>query len=204
MARKDDAGNWIDGAGNHIPVKYVDPVAKKRDTLVEKLHRSAVQAQERLRKFKEQARIEIGKYLDWLAETNGEEALNPGGNYALDSFSGNLRISVKVNKVIHFDERLQLAKQKIERCAEEWSVGANENLQVVVSHAFSTDKKGNVDTNRILGLRNWKIKDPEWLSAMDLITDAITITGTREYLLFQVKDSADAEWRTIRLDLAGV
>ena len=204
MAVKDDQGRWIDAKGDPIPAKYVDPVAKKRDAMVEKLHRLALQEQERLRKFKELVRNDITKYLDWLATTNGEEALNPGGNYNLDTFSGNLRISVKVNKVIVFDERLQLAKQKIDRCAEEWSVGANENLQVVVSHAFIQDKKGNVDTGRILGLRTWKIKDPEWKAAMDLITEAITITGTREYLIFQVKKDKDSEWQTIRLDLAGV
>lgn len=204
MARKDELGRWIDAKGDPIPAKYVDPVAKKRDAMVEKLHRQAVKAQEQLRKFKELVTADISKYLDWLAETAGEEALNKGGNYALDSFSGDRRVTVKVNKVVHFDERLQLAKQKIDRCAAKWSVGASENLQVVVSHAFSVDKKGNVDTSRILGLRTWKIKDPEWQAAMDLITEAITITGTREYLLFQVKSSPDAEWQTIRLDLAGV
>lgn len=204
MARKDELGRWIDAKGDPIPVKYVDPVAKKRDVMVEKLHRLALQEQERLRKLKELVRHDIARYLDWLATTNGEEALNPGGNYNLDNFSGNMRISVKVNKVIAFDERLQLAKQKIDRCAAEWSVGAHENLQVVVSHAFIQDKKGNVDTSRILGLRTWKIKDPEWQAAMDLITEAITITGTREYLIFQVKGNTESEWQTIRLDLAGV
>jgi hypothetical protein len=204
MARKDDLGRWIDAKGDSIPAKYVDPVAKKRDAMVEKLHRQALKAQEHLRKFKQAVSADIGSYLDWLATTAGEEKLNPGGNYSLDSFSGDLRVTIKVNKVVAFDERLQLAKQKIDRCAKAWSVGANENLQVVVSHAFSTDKKGNVDTSRILGLRNWKIKDPEWQAAMDLITEAITITGTREYLLFQTKPAPDAEWKTIRLDLAGV
>ncbi len=204
MAIKDQQGRWIDAKGDHIPMKYVDPVSKKRDVMVEKLHREAIKAQERLRKFKGDVTAEIGKYLDWLATTNGEESLNPGGNYSLDSFSGNLRIQVKVNKVIRFDERLALAKQKIDRCAERWSVGANENLQVVVTQAFALDKKGNVDTGRILGLRTWKIKDKEWKEAMDLITEAITVTGTREYLLFMVKDTPEDEWRTIRLDLAGV
>lgn len=204
MAKKDAQGRWIDAKGEAIPVKYVDPVAKKRDAMIEKLHREAVRAQEKLAKFKEMVVIEIGKYLDWLAKENGEESLNPGGNYDLDSFSGDRRVKVKVNKVIVFDERLQLAKQKIDNCATRWSKGANENLLVVVANAFAVDKKGNVDTSRILGLRTWKIRDPEWSAAMDLITEAITITGTREYLMFQVKDTRDAEWRTIRLDLAGV
>lgn len=203
MANRDEQGRWIDGAGNHIPVKYIDPVDKKRDAMVEKLFRQALQVQERLRKFKEQVDKDISTYLDWLAKANGEESLNPGGNYDLDSFFGDKRIKVKINKVIIFDERLQLAKQKIDRCLDRWSDGANDNLKAVVFDAFKVDRKGQVDTRRILGLRNLKIKDAEWQAAMDLITEAITITGTRKYLMFQCRENRDQEWETIRLDLAG-
>lgn len=204
MAKKDSKGRWIDAAGNHIPAKYVDAVAKKRDPMVERLHREATKVQDRLTKFKELARAEIDKYLDWLAASNNEKELNQGGNYKLDNFSGNLRIELKVHKINQFDERIQLARQKIERCAERWAEGANENLQVVVANAFAVDKRGNFDNQKILGLRNWKIKDREWKEAMDLITDSLSFAGTREYLMFQVRDTPDSEWRTIRLDLAGV
>lgn len=204
MPVKDDQGRWIDAAGNHIPVKYVDPVKKKRDAMVEKLFRQAFAAQDRLKKFKDLVAGDIAKHLDWLATTNGEEALNPGGNYDLDTFFGDKRIKVKINKVIEFDERLQLAKQKIDSCLDRWSEGANQNLKAVVFDAFKSDKKGKVDSHRILGLRSLKIKDREWLAAMELITEAITITGTRKYISFQFKENPESEWETIRLDLAGV
>ncbi len=204
MAKKDDKGRWIDAAGNPVPAKYIGKVEKKRDAMVEKLFRQALLTQERLRKLKELANSDIATYLDWLASQHGEESLNPGGNYELDSFSGDKRVKIKVNKMIEFDERLQLAKQKIDRCLLKWSEGGNANLQVVVCDAFKVDQKGNVDTRRILGLRRLKIKDDEWKAAMDLITEAVTITGSRTYLMFQVRKSPTAEWETVRLDLAGV
>lgn len=204
MPVKDDKGRWIDAAGNHVPVKYIDPVDKKRDVLVGKVFRQVLQVQDRMKKLKMSVLDEVSKYLDWLANKNGEEALNPGGNYYLDSFAGDQRIHIKINKVIEFDERLQVAKQKIDRCLEVWSDGADDKLKTVVFDAFKVDRKGQVDTQRILGLRTLKIKDPEWQAAMELITEAITITGTRQYLIFQVKKDRDSEWETIRLDLAGV
>jgi hypothetical protein len=122
----------------------------------------------------------------------------------LTGFSGRKRIQIKINKVIEFDERLQLAKQKIDDCLERWSQGANDNLKAVVFDAFKVDRKGNVDTKRILGLRKLKINDRAWKEAMELITQAVTITGTRSYILFQVRENQDSEWDTLRLDLAGV
>lgn len=204
MARRDEKGNWIDQSGAHVPPKYVDQVDKKRDKMVEKLFRNAQKQHEQLQKFKAATLEEIGQYLDWLAEKYGEKKLNPGGNYSLDTFSGDKRVYIKVNKSITFDERLQVAKQKIDSCLQRWSKGAHENLKVVVTEAFQVDKKGNVDTRRILGLRRWKIKDAEWKSAMDLITEALTVTGSKRYLMFQTRENPKSEWQTVRLDLAGV
>lgn len=204
MADKDKQGRWIDGAGSAIPVKYIDPVDKKRDMLVEKDFRLALAARNQLAKFKATVLADISNYLDWLAQRNGEETLNPGGNYILTGFSGNKRIQIKINKVLEFDERLQLAKQKIDKCLEKWSDDGNENLKVVVFDVFKVDQKGQVDTRRILSLRKLQIKDAEWKQAMDLIAEALLVTGTRSYLLFQSKQHKDAEWETLRLDLAGV
>ncbi len=204
MAEKDTKGRWIDPAGSHVPPKYIDPVDKKRDQLVEKEIRQAMLMQERLAKFKAAVMKDITKYLDWLSARCGEESLSPGGNYQLTNFSGTSRLQIKINKVIEFDERLQLAKQKIDDCLERWSEGANDNLKAVVFDAFKVDRKGNVDTKRILGLRKLLIKDKTWKAAMELITEAVTVTGTRSYLIFQVKKSRESEWETIRLDLAGV
>ena len=204
MANKDSNNRWIDGAGNPVPAKYIDSVDKRRDKLVEKQIRQALIMQDRMAKFKKQVLADISKYLTWLADLHGEDSLSPGGNYILTGFSGDKRVQIKVNKVIEFDERLQLAKKKIDACLERWSQGANDNFKVVVFDAFKVDRKGNVDTKRILGLRKLKIRDGEWNAAMDLITEAVTITGTRRYLMFQFKADQDAEWETLRLDLAGV
>lgn len=204
MAQKDKDGSWIDPQGKAIPVKYIDPVEKRRDRMVEKLFKKALAVQKSLADLKALSLDEIHSYLQWLAGQYGEETLNPGGNYELKTFAADKQIRIKVNKVIEFDERLQLAKRKIDNCLERWSDGSNENLKLVVFEAFKVDRKGNVDTLRVLSLRKLKIKDTEWLAAMELITEAITVTGTRQYLSFHVKPDKDAEWQTIRFDLAGV
>lgn len=204
MAKKDDKGRWIDAAGNHVPVKYIDPVRKKRDAMVEKLFRQALQAQERLRKFKELADRDLAAYLDWLLKTKGEKALSEKGNYELKTFAGDKQICIDINEPIEFDERLQLAKQKIDRCLERWSEGADDKLKTIIFKAFKVNKKGKVDSRSILGLGTLKFDDKEWEEAMDLIRESITITCTRRYIRFQIRETPDSGWKTIRLDLAGV
>jgi hypothetical protein len=204
MAIKDSKGRWIDSTGVPIPTKYIDKADKRRDALVEKTYSQALKLQQQLKGFKMIVSKNVQNYLDWLASENGEESLNPGGNYTLKTFAGDKQIMIKINKVIEFDERLQLAKQKIDKCLERWSEGGNDNLKVVVFDAFKVDRKGNVDTRRILSLRRLKIKDKYWLAAMDLISEAVSVTGTRRYLMIQFKENAESEWQTLRLDLAGV
>jgi len=203
MAKKDDKGRWIDPIGNPIPVKYVDKTAKLRDQMIERHVRQALLIYDRLYKFKVNVRADLAKYLDWLATSHGEDALNPGGNYILPGFSGDKRLCIKVHKLIDFDERLHLAKQKIDRCLEKWSEGADDNLKAVVYRAFEVNEKGKLDAKSILHLRTVKIKDKEWQSAMELIADAILISGSKTYFHFQQRDKEGA-WKTIRLNLASV
>jgi len=204
MADKTEKGLWIDPTGQPIPPKYIEPLVKKRDAMVERLHRLALAEQQRLAKFKEAVEVELGKYLEFLAKTNGEEALNEGSNYILKNFTANRLFQVKVGKTIEFDERLNVAKQKIDRCLEKWSEGGNENLKIIVYDAFKIDQKGKVDTKRILGLRRHQIKDKDWQEAMELIGKAVTVVALKSYFMFQVRPTGDEEWQTIRLDLAGV
>jgi len=204
MATKDKNGNWLDGTGKAVPPKYVSPIDKRRDAMVERLFKKALRHQDALTKFKEEIWADVEEYLDWLAAQYGEKHLSPQGNYELKTFDGGRQIRVKVNKLIEFDEKLQLAKLKIDKCIESWSEGANDNLRVIIFDAFRTDQKGFVDTKRILGLRTLKIKDKTWKEAMTLIGEAITITGSRRYFHFQIRENVKAPWQTIRLDLAGV
>jgi len=203
MAIKDAKGNWIDGTGATVPPKYVRPVDKKRDAMVERLFREAVSLNSKLAAFRKFIEAEFEKFLDYAAENEGME-LNKGGNYTFSNFSYNQRFIIQNKRLIDFDEHLQMAKQKIDSCLDRWSKGGNDNIRAVVLEAFKVDQKSRIDIKAILKLRKHNIKDKEWVEAMELITKAITITGTREYILFQFRPDSKSDWQTIRLDLAGV
>jgi hypothetical protein len=52
------------------------------------------------------------------------------------------------------------------------------------------DKRGQLARYRIFALRRYKIKDPTWKEAMELIDKAIMVTSTKQYISFAVRDDA--------------
>lgn len=200
MANKNSKGHWLNGTGEAVPVKYVPIIDRKRDAMVEKLMKRAEDVSRRLSELRELVDDEVAKF---LAEAAKEHNLTPneGGNYWFTGFSGDIRLEIKVGKLIDFDERLKFAKQKLDACIERWSEGANDKLKLIVFDAFKTDTKGQLDTKRILGLKKLKIEDAEWKEAMELIAQAITVTGTKTYVNF-FRRNKHGEWIGVCLDMA--
>ncbi len=202
MAEKDHNGNWLAGDGNSVPPKFIPNSDKARDQMVERIIERAIKINKQIAQFSDFVDAEIAKFMDGAAAQAGL-ARNPGGNQVFTGFSGTKRVEIKVCKFIDFTEKLQFAKQKIDNCLVRWSEGGNENLKAVVGRAFKTNSKGYIDTKLVLGLRQLKIEDKEWKEAMELIGQAIAITGTKAYKVFSRRD-ADGNWRGIPIDISRV
>lgn len=201
MARKDSDGNWINAKGNAYPVESINQVDIKRDQLVENIVIQAMALQTRMRTAKASYQAQIDKYMRWLAKRlKADEAGK--GNITLTNFSGDQQIIVKVNDILVFDERLAIAKRKINKCIKKWSKGANRNLRIIVNTAFETDKAGNINKNAILGLRKLKIGDKEWKEAMEIIADSLNSTGTKSYLSIRTRRGAESKWQTVNLNFS--
>ena len=194
---------WIDAKGDAIPPKYIDPIDKKRDKVVVKIIKKAEKLSKQIAKFKEEVFNEINAYLTWVEEQYNTTATTQKGNKQLSDFSNVYRVEILVSNIIEFDERLQIAKNLIDECIENWSNGADDKIKTLVEHAFKVDKKGNLDKQRILGLKNLKIKDAKWKEAMTIIEDSMRIVSKKRYVRFSKRD-ASGSWQTIPIDISQV
>jgi hypothetical protein len=204
MAKKDANGNWLAADGNSVPQRFVPKQDKARDAMVEKIVARARKLNQQIAAFDGWVDQEIGKFMDGAAKEAGITR-NPGGNQIFTSFSGDQRVEVKVCKFIDFDEKLQFAKQKIDNCLSRWSEGAKEKeaLRGVIARAFKQTRKGYLDTKMVLGLRGYQVKDQEWQEAMELISQAVTITGSKAYKMFSRRDEK-GNWRGIPIDISRI
>lgn len=200
MADKDSKGAWIDPSGTPIPLKYVKPVNRKRDQMVERIHKEAKKLEAALQKFRDNTDREVTAYLEWASSNAGVE-LNKGGNYTFTNFSGNRRVEIGIGKTLEFDEQINAAKMWIDVCLTKWSEDVDERVKILIANAFKVGTKGQLSTADLLNLFNVNIKDPEWEKAMDLLRASITIAVRKAYLKVQTRESKET-WITINMNLA--
>jgi hypothetical protein len=199
MARKEKV--LRDASGREYPAKILDPQIVKRDNLVNRVMSRAARLHDKIAYEKDKMAADIDKYLQKTAEQYGE---NWKGNAELVSFDGKYKVEVRNRERIEFDEKLQVAKQKIDECLKRWTEDSNVNLQAVINEAFQVDKKGEIAKHRILALRKYNIKDKNWKQAMDIIDEAIQITSTKQYIAFYKRKSPKGPFELISLNFSAI
>lgn len=199
-------GYWANAKGVLFPASTVSAIDKDRTKVVTEAIEHAKAMSSQLLAFKLAMREHIDAFLDRSAAEYkaAPRGLKGKGNVTLATFDGKYKIVRAVQDSIVFDERLQVAKQLIDECIQEWSKGSKAEIKALVNNAFQVDKAGNISTGRVLGLRSIKSEHPKWMEAMDAINDSIQVTGSKSYDRFYERDDATGQYFPIALDLAGV
>ncbi len=193
-----------DGNGGLIPVSAIKPIDLKRHEAVTSIMADTFKERDRLIEFKKSIWLRVQDFLAESAKDSGARKFGGAkGNVTLTSFDGKYKVMVAVNDTIQFNEKLQVAKQLIDKCIASWSEGANENLRAIVDDAFNVGKSGLVSTSRVLGLRRLNIKDPTWKKAMDAITESMQVASSKTYMRFYERQS-DGSYKQIPLDVANL
>lgn len=195
---------WEDYKGDLTAVENISKEDKARDKVVEACCAKAIKLNEQIAKTKAEITALIDEYLSTVAEKFGTEWK---GNTNIINFSQDLRVDVKVQNTIGFDEKLNVAKNLIDECVAAWSTDANPALATIVNKAFETDRKGKINREFIFKLlkmkMNAKTHMDKWEQAMELLRDSMTIEGSKPYYNFR-RRKENGEWELITLDFAAL
>ena len=197
-------GYWQDQHGNLVPDAKVKDIDKLRHQVVVDLCTMAKLSSVALGKFKLDAMQEVATLVSVSMEQYGVKSGGNKGNVTLTSFDGKFKLVRQMQDRIVFGEQLMAAKALIDECVQEWSEGANDNMLVLVNHAFQTDKEGKINTARVLGLRRLAIHDEAWQNAMTAIADSMQTASTKPYIRFYERSDSTGEYLPISLDVAAV
>lgn len=184
-------------------IANVKPQDLLQNDLVVNLATEAVAINAQLAALKASALVEAQAFKELLAQEYDVQRGGAKGNMTLQSHDGAFKIEISVADYISFGPELGAAKALIDECLDRWSADANDNLRALVNHAFQVNKKGRIDTQRVLGLRKINIDDRAWHRAMEAIADSVQRDTTRTYVRFYKRGPHD-EWNAISLDLASV
>jgi hypothetical protein len=194
-----------DKQGRLVPVDLIKDIDIARDDLVAELVDKAKLVQAELAVFKAAAMDDIGAFIELSAEKYGVKKLGGAkGNVTLYSFDGRYKIQRAVAEHLIFDERLQVAKVLVDECIHSWTEGSSSEIRALIDHAFQVDKEGKVSVSRILGLKRLDIKDAKWREAMQAISDAMQVVGSKTYLRFYERIGESDQYTPIALDIAAL
>ena len=204
MAIATEDGLWLDKRGKPTHPDLIRPDEQLRDELVEELCKKALSEQERLRSFKKEAFKDIDDYYEMLLQKYKMDAKanSKKGNLSLENFSGTFKVTISVSDRIEFDEKLNIAKQKLDEFFKEATKDADPVIKTLITKAFEVDKKGNVNAKEIMKLKSYDINHPKWIEAMHIIDDATQIVSSKSYIRFYKRENPQKAWKQISLDMA--
>jgi hypothetical protein len=203
MKKKDLPKELKNNRGNVIPVENIRTDLIKKHLLVNDIFDIANALQDRMEKEKAKIYKKIQAYEKWIAKKNGVEDA-AFENLNLSNYDGSICISIYNNSVVEFDEKIQLAKQKIDKCISRWGAGAPGEIKILIDKFFKVGKKGLLNKQAIFSLFQLKIEDPEWLDAMKIIQDSITDSAKKEYLVIKHRNTNKDEWQNLNLNFSSL
>lgn len=197
-------GYWVDAKGILTPETLIKDIDKMRDTLVGDIINRALAVNKMLTEFKLGTFADIAAFVDLSANEYNVSLGGKKGNVTLPSFDGKYKIQRAMQDRITFDERLQAAKALIDECLADWVEGARPEIHTIINRAFSSDKEGEINTGAVLALRRYDIQDTRWLRAMDAISEAVQVVGSRSYVRVYRRIGDTDQYQAIPLDISGV
>ena len=202
--RKEIDGNIYmrDGKGGLQPIENIAARDLLQDETTRKIIGHAIPLSDQVARFKEHTFEDIGAFEAILAQEYNATFGGKKGNKTLMTVDGLYKVEVRVADHIDFGPELQIAKQLVDECLNEWSAESRPEIRSIVTRAFNTDKEGQINRAEVFMLLRLEITDARWQEAMRAIKDAIRVVGSKTYVRCSKRDSHDAAWQAITIDLA--
>ncbi|MBD9395757.1 DUF3164 family protein [Acidovorax sp. ACV01] len=197
-------GYMRNAQGHLVPLELVKPIDQERDRLVRELVAVAKDLNARLVAGKSKMFGDVAAFADLSAEQYGVKRGGAKGNITLHTYDGAYKLQIATAENVTFDERLQAAKALVDECINEWAQNSRPEIIVLVQQAFQTDREGNINVGRIMGLRQLAIKDERWQAAMTAIGESVKVIGTKQYVRFYERVGSSDRYAPIPLDMVAV
>lgn len=186
----------------------LNPQIVKADDVVRKTVKLAEKLSDYVAAVNHSVTNTVLKHLDETAEAHGEKWQ---GSTILKTFDGTMQIEIDVQQIRSYDERLQVAAEKIrswidrklELVTDPGARRVFEQVSQIAKTALRIDHKGNVDQAKLIQLRKFEFStEPEWVEAMQLISESERITGSKRYIRFKKANPETGKLESIPVDFS--
>lgn len=193
---------WTDKTGTIVNVESISDEELFREEIVSKIITKVEKAERLLQKLKESIYDDVYGYIDEMRAKRNINLLKNAkkGNLTLQSYSGSKKIQIVVPTNYQLNEKIVLAKDKIDEYLDSITADSSNALRIIVKKIFGNSN--GIDVRLARSLRTWEIKDPLWMEAMGLIDEATEETSGKKYLNFYRRAGVEDDWEAISLNFA--
>lgn len=193
-----------DARGALVPLSAIKAQDILMDEIVRKVIGFANSLSQQVSRFHGHTFTDLNGFQSLLEQEYGSKHGGKKGNVTYTSYDGTLKVQVQIADQITFGPELQEAKALLDELFIEWGSGSHEVLRAVVDQTFSVEKEGQINRADLFKLLRIECLEPRWKQAMEAIKDSIRVFGTKKYVRFYRRETADGQWQPITIDLAQV
>ena len=192
----------MDTKGGLKPVETISDRDLEQDLTTRKICSYALALSDQINRFRQHTMDDIEEYQDFLAKEYGASVGGEKGNITLTSFDGCLQVRVQIADLIQIGPEIQVARSLFFECLREWSQDSRPEIRAIITDAFSTDKLGNISLTKLAILQRVQSDDDRFKRGQEAIKDALKPISSKSYVRCYQRESYDARWEAITLDIA--
>lgn len=134
----------------------------------------------------------------------GELPKNSKGGFSIENSQGTEKIRLRYRNLSDFDERAEMAEQKI-RSFFERTLKVEDKITFEMFMSLLERKKGKIDPSKAMKILSYQdsYDDPEWLKGCELLRESFSVTGSKYYIEFEERGENNI-WRTLNLNFASL
>lgn len=197
------SGWRLDGKGRMAPDRLVSPREDLEDACVRRIAAYGVDLADQIARYRAHVHDDVNALLEILASDYKVTRKNGArGNLSLTSYDGRIRVTIQAADRVAWGPELQVARQLIDECLEEWSDGSHENVRALLQGALVPDREGHISRDAVWRLRRIDIDDDRWRQVRRALDDAVRVVGRKTYVRLHVRGSSEDKWRVVPIDIA--
>ncbi len=193
---------YTDYKGDIVPGRWIDAKDAAKQHICEKYVTRAKKISQMLIDFRDDVVQSLNQYKEWEMATYG---IVPGktGSRSVTSFDGKMRVELDSHAdVIYTDTSIEIAKELMGKVIDAGTGGVTEALRKLFMDAFTPSKR-SFGLASITMLMQYKIPDPRWEQAVEVLNKGRQLTGCAFYIQISVRNEQN-QWESIPLSISKV
>lgn len=198
------AGFVFNAKGDLIKESNLTPLQREEDKLCKALFPMAKSLHDQMAAFKYQSMHMVEQVIErCVKEHNIIKLKKIKGNVKFISVDGLLQVSRSIDDRIDINSNIEAARQLFDQYRDVIKRDASGDAQQWIDTSFET-KNGKMSTGKLIEIMNKEIDHPIYRQGVEALRKSLFVSGTKAYLRFYFRESADDEWQSLPLQFSSI